>query len=112
MSPTRREKLEAMLAEEPEDQFLRYAFALELEKEGEHERSIELLRSLMAQSPPHVPSFFRAGQHLARQGKTDQARAVLQEGVEEARRQGESHAASEMSELLANLGGPPDPRAP
>ena len=26
-----------MLADEPEDQFLRYALAMELEKEGEHE---------------------------------------------------------------------------
>jgi thioredoxin-like negative regulator of GroEL len=104
-SPTRREKLEAMLADEPGDQFLRYALALELEKEGEHERSMELLRSLMAQTPPHVPSFFRAGQHLARQGRTDEARALLREGIEEARRQGESHAASEMGTMLANLGG-------
>ena len=33
-----------------------------------------------------------------------EARAALREGVEEARRQGESHAAGEMAEFLATLG--------
>ena len=32
-SPSKREKFEAMLAEDPQDQFLRYALALELKKE-------------------------------------------------------------------------------
>jgi len=68
-SPTRREKFEAMLATEPQDQFLRYALAMEYEKEGEHERSLEFLRGLMADDPPHVPSFFMAGQHLTKQDR-------------------------------------------
>jgi hypothetical protein len=35
--PTRREKIEALLANEPEDQFLRYGLAIEFENEGQFE---------------------------------------------------------------------------
>jgi predicted Zn-dependent protease len=100
----RRQKIEAMLADEPEDPFLRYALALELEKEGEHDRSLDLLRGLMANSPPHVPSFLMAGQQLAGQDRLDEAREALRTGIEAARQQGEQHAAGEMGELLASLG--------
>ncbi len=105
MSATsRREKFEAMLVSEPDDQFLRYALAMEYEKEGEHERSLTFLRGLMADQPPHVPSFFMAGQHLAKQNRWDEARDVLRAGIEQARLQGNAHAAGEMSEFLASLG--------
>ena len=101
---TRREKFEAMLADEPEDQFLRYALAMEYEKEGDHERSLEFLRGLMSDDPPHVPSFFMAGQHLTKQDRIDEARTILRDGIEQARQQGDLHAAGEMGEFLAGLG--------
>lgn len=101
---TRREKIEVMLADEPEDQFLRYALAMELEKAGEHERSLDYLRGLMKDATPHVPSFLMAGQHLMKQDRIDEAREVLREGIEHARQQGDTHAAGEMSEFLIGLG--------
>lgn len=101
-----------MLAEEPNDSFLRYSLAMELAKEGQHDRSLQLLRGLMADQPPHVPSFFMAGQQLAGLGRVEEARAVLRAGIEEARSQGDSHAAAEMSEFLASLGALPDTDPP
>ena len=103
-APTRRQKIEAMLAKEPTDQFLRYALAMELEKEGQHEQSLEVFRSLMQDAAPHVPSFLMAAQHLVRQDRIEEARDVLRIGTETARQQGNSHAAGEMSELLASIG--------
>ena len=55
---SRREQLEVMLSDSPEDTFLRYALAMELENEDENERSLELHRGLMNDTPPYVPSFF------------------------------------------------------
>jgi hypothetical protein len=101
---SRREKIEAMLADDPGDTFLRYSLAMELDKEGVHDRSLEGLRGLMADQPAYVPAFFMAGQQLARLGRIEDARAVLRQGIEEARRQGNAHAAGEMSEFLASLG--------
>jgi len=103
-APSRRQKIEAMLAQEPADQFLRYALAMELEKEGEHERSLDLFHGLMEDPVPHVPSFLMAAQQLTRHDRVEDARSALRTGIEEARRQGNAHAASEMSELLMSLG--------
>jgi len=102
--PTRREKVEAMLAEQPHDSFLRYALAMEFDKEGAHDRSLELLGDLTRNTPPHVPAFFMAAQQLARLARVAEARTFLREGINAARQQGNTHAASEMSELLMSLG--------
>ncbi len=103
-TPSRRQRVEAMLADDPRDTFLRYSLAMELAKEGEHEPSLEQYRSLMADDPPYVPAFFMAGQQLAQLGRVGEARSVLRNGIEQARQQGNDHAAGEMSELLASLG--------
>ncbi|MBI1901891.1 MAG: hypothetical protein HYS13_12375 [Planctomycetia bacterium] len=107
MPPSRREKIEAMLAQEPGDAFLRYSLAMELEKEGQHERSLALLAELTKDAPPYVPAYFMAAQQLVKLGRSDEARPMLENGVAEARRQGNGHAAGEMSELLASLGDHP-----
>jgi hypothetical protein len=105
MPASRRAKIEAMLADEPGDAFLRYSLAAELDKEGDHEGSLALLRGLMDENPPHVPAYFYAGRELATIGRTEEARAALRDGIEHARSQGNTHAAGEMSEFLASLGG-------
>ena len=101
---SRREQIEAMLADDPQDRFLRYSLAMELQKVGEHDRSIELLRALMAEEPPYVVAFFMAAKQLAGLGRIAEARSALRDGIEQARRQGDAHAASEMSEYLTTLG--------
>ncbi|HEX7377626.1 MAG TPA: hypothetical protein VF278_10970 [Pirellulales bacterium] len=101
---SRRERIEAMLADDPRDTFLRYSLANELDKEGAHERSLELLRELAYEAPPYVPAFFMSAQQLARLSRIEDARAVLRDGIEQARQQGDAHAAGEMGEFLATLG--------
>lgn len=99
----RRQKIEAMLADEPNDTFLRYSLAMELEKEGRHQQSLEALGQLMQLDPPLISAFFMAAKQLVKLGRVEEARAHLRDGVEQARQQGESHAADEMSELLQTL---------
>lgn len=103
MAP-RREKIEAMLEDDPTDTFLRYSLAMELDKEGENELSLEKLSELTKDEPPYVPAFFMAGQQLVRLDRVNEARAILRDGIEQARSQNDSHAAGEMSEFLASLG--------
>jgi hypothetical protein len=104
MANSRRDKIEALLADEPGDQFLRYSLAMELEKEADHEASLNHLGSLQRDATPYVPSFFMAAQQLARLGRVEDARTALRAGIDEARRQGDGHAAAEMSEFLMGLG--------
>jgi hypothetical protein len=95
-----------MLAEDPGDLLLRYGLALELAKEAKHDESLAILGELMREEPPYVPAFFMAGQQLAGRGMTEQARTALRDGIQQARQQGETHAAGEMIEFLAGLGSP------
>jgi hypothetical protein len=100
---SRREKIEAMLADDPADTFLRYSLAMELDKEGAHDASLARFAELANNDPPYVPAFFMAGQQLVRLGRLDEARAILQNGITAAQSQGDQHAAGEMSEFLASL---------
>ncbi len=101
---TRKEKIEAMLQEDPNDTLLRYGLAMEYEKEGNHDESLRRLAELAAETPPYVPAFHMSAQQLVRLSRIEEARTMLREGIEIARQQGNQHAASEMSELLASLG--------
>lgn len=100
---SRIEKIESMLKSDPGDGFLRYALAMEL-RESDPERSLGILQELQRETPPRVSAFFMAGQLLHKQGRIPEARTALRDGIDEARSQGDSHAAAEMSELLASLG--------
>jgi hypothetical protein len=77
---------------------------MELDKEGQHDASLRGLANLTHDDPPYVPAFFMAGQQLVRLERVNEARALLRDGIEAARKQGNAHAAGEMSEFLASLG--------
>jgi hypothetical protein len=104
MGESRRSKIEAMLAADPTDQFLRYSLAMELDKEGDNDRSLARLAELQRDAAPYVPAFFMAAQQLAKLDRVADARETLRRGIDEARVQGNAHAAGEMSEFLASLG--------
>lgn len=100
----RREKIQAMLETEPEDEFLRYSLALEMNKDGELDEALQKLGELCSNSQPYIAAFFRSAQILADEDRIDESRKFLRNGIEEARKQGDLHAAGEMSEMLADLG--------
>jgi len=111
VSSPRREKLERLLAEDPQDAFLRYSLGLELEAEGDWKAALTILESLGRGPVPYVPALHMAGRFLARRGEVGAARRALREGIEAARAQGQAHAAAEMAELLQSLwtaGSAPD----
>lgn len=101
---SRREQIESMLADSPQDTFLRYALAMELANDdSESERCLELHHGLIQEETPYVPSFFMAGQQYARLDRIDEARSILTQGIAQAETQGDLHAAGEMREFLASL---------
>lgn len=100
----RRQRLAALLADDPQDVFLRYSLALEQQKFGEHEASLSGLRLLVVEDPPYVPAYLMLGQQLAALARFAEAREILRNGIDAARRANNSHAAGEMAELLVRLG--------
>lgn len=100
---SRREKIEAMLADDPGDAFLRYSLAMELDKEGDHDASLKKFAELARDNPLYVPAFFMAGQQLVRIGRIEEAREILRRGIAAAQTQDDQHAAGEMTAFLASL---------
>lgn len=100
---TRKEQLEAMLAEDPADPFLRYGLAMEHISAGDDATASQCLSALVEATPDYVPAYLQAGQALIRLGRVAQAREVLEKGIVAARRKGETHAADEMQGFLEGL---------
>lgn len=101
---TRREKLEAMLADDSQDQLLRYMLAMELDKEGDHAQSLSSLSGLMNDPSPYVPAFLMAGQQYTRLNRIEAAKAAFQRGIAAAQQQGDMHAFEELKRFLSELG--------
>ena len=95
-------QLEALLADEPGDAELRYFLAMEYLSAGDERGAADRLREITSDSD-YVPAFLQTGQVLARLGQESEACAVLRQGIEHARRQGNAHAQGEMEGLLASL---------
>jgi predicted Zn-dependent protease len=100
---SRKLQIEEMLAEEPNDAFLRYGLAMEFASAGDTTEALNQFRILVAATPDYVAAYHQAGQILIRIGDPVQARQMLTTGIAEARRQGNQHAAEEMLGLLDTL---------
>jgi len=100
---SRKEQLEAMLADEPNDSLLRYMLAMEHVSAGDDARAVECFRDLLARSTDYVPGYMQLGQALCRTGKTDEARDVWRRGIIQAQQQGNDHAAGEMQGMVEGL---------
>jgi thioredoxin-like negative regulator of GroEL len=100
---TRKQQLEEMLAEDPDDAFLRYGLAMEHLGAGDLEGAWRRFEEMFALTPEYVPAYLQAGQLLVRLGRPDEARDVFRHGVTVARQQNDEHAAGEMEAFLAQL---------
>lgn len=98
----RMEQIEALLADDPTDPFLRYGLAMEYASAGDDRTAADHLWRLTTDSP-YVPAFLMAGQILNRLNRVAAAVAVLRRGIAAAREQGNAHAEGEMAGLLATL---------
>ena len=104
MSATsRREQIEAMLAEEPNDAELRYMLAMEHASVGDDAGAARVFQELIQIVPNYPPAYHMLGRTLQRLNRNADARAILLQGIPIAQQQGNLHAAGEMTELLQSL---------
>jgi len=100
---SRRAQIEAMLAQDPQDAFLRYALSMELLSAGEPAAAQAELQRLLADDPGYIPAYLQAAQLAVQLGQPDQALAVLEAGIPRAQAAGDAHAAEEMAGLRNRL---------
>ena len=102
----RRRMLEASLAEDPADTFLRYGLAVQCLRDGDVEEGRDRLLALIVDHPEdQVAAYQQLGQSYLESEEVEEATRVLRTGVEKARARGDWHASAEIEGLLANLGG-------
>ncbi len=100
---SRRQQIEGLLADDPDDTFLNYALAKEFVGEGEIEAGIAAFDRVLQLDPNYVPAYFQKGQTLATEGEVEAARDVLIRGIAVAEQVSDAHAAGEMTAYLDTL---------
>jgi tetratricopeptide (TPR) repeat protein len=95
--------LKELLAANPDDAFARYALGLEYSGSGDTDAALAEFQRLLASHPDYTNGYFMAAQTLARADRNEEARALLQQGIESARRTRNQHAQAEMEGMLDEL---------
>ena len=101
---SRKQQIEEMLADDPNDAFLRYGLAMEYVSAGQDEEAVRCFQDLLRVTPDYVPAYMQAGRTLERLNRAEDARTLFQSGIAAARQQGDQHAAEEMAGFLEGLG--------
>jgi cytochrome c-type biogenesis protein CcmH/NrfG len=100
---TRRQQLEAMIADDPDDALSRYFLAMDYLGAGENDEARQRFEEMFALTPEYVPAYVQAGQLLVRMGRPAEAAVVFRHGIETARKQNDEHAAGEMEAFLQQI---------
>jgi len=93
-----------MVEQNPADSFLRYGLAMEYRNSGDAEAAVREFRALVAVDPSYAYAYFHGGQTLEQMGRSDEARALYEEGIQAARKKGDRHAEAELQGALDLLG--------
>lgn len=97
------EQLENLLKRDPNDAFLNFGLAMQLAKEQRLEESLARFDHVIRLDPAYTAAFHQKGIALIGMQRLQDAREVLQRGIDAARRVGNGHAEAEMSELLSSI---------
>jgi tetratricopeptide (TPR) repeat protein len=101
--PSRLQMLAQFLEQNPNDAFARYGLAMEYSKAGQTEQALAEFKKLLELHPDYANGYFMAAQTLQRNGRTSEAKKMLENGVEAAKRSCDKHAMAEMAGMLEEL---------
>lgn len=96
--------LTEILRQNPKDAFARYGLAMAYASEGKTDEALREFAVTTEHNPDYVPAYQMSAQTLLKLGRNDEAKARLQQGMAACGRTGNTHAASEMSAMLDELG--------
>ncbi len=99
--------LEQLTASGQADAFAWYGLANEYLSFGRYDDALNAFKSLRQKDPAYVPMYLICGQMLLNMGRANEAREWLESGMIQARAKGETHALSELEQVLEQVPPPP-----
>lgn len=100
---SRIDQIRQFLQDSPNDSFLRYALAQELQKQGDVEAAKDAYLWLTDNQPSYVATYYHLGKLLLAQGEKEAALAWFNLGIEHAKAAKELHALSELQSAKLEL---------
>jgi tetratricopeptide (TPR) repeat protein len=97
---TRLEQLLQLLSQEPNDDFLNHALAMEYMGVGKYAEAVAAFENLLQRNPEYLPSHYQLGQALEKLNENEKAISVYKKGIELANKQKNRKALGELNEAL------------
>ncbi len=99
----RLDQLEKLLQLDPDDAFVLYAIAQEHAKAGDHDQALGFYDRAIGVTPDDAYCYYHKAASLITLGRTDDADAVLDAGLQAAGRAGDAKARGELEALRESL---------
>lgn len=96
-------RINEFLKENPKDNFLRHALALEYIKIGNDNEARGLFEAILHESPAYVGSYYHLARLLEKLGETSLAIEWYEKGMAEAKAAGDQHAYNELQAAYEDL---------
>lgn len=97
------EVLKDWLIQDPSDNFVQHALAMEYVKRGLDQEARKLLESLLERDSHYVGSYYHLAKILERGGEKNLAIRCYEDGMREAKQAGDQHAWQELRSALDEL---------
>ncbi len=104
MANDRLKLIKEMLETNPEDSFLKYAAALEYEKEGDRKSAISIIEDLLSKDANYLGGYYKLGRLYEEEGKEKVAIKIYRLGLDVSKKNSDLKTEGELSEALLLLG--------
>ena len=93
-----------MLETNPNDSFLKYAAALEYEKDGNRKEAISIIQRLLEKDAEYLGAYYKLGRLLEEEGREKDAISIYRQGLQVSRKSADMKTEGELTEALMILG--------
>ncbi len=97
---SREEEIRNMLNQQPDDEFLHYALALETINAGNTEEGIHILENLRKKSPDYLGLYYKLAHLYQLTGRIDQAEEIYKAGIRLAEQKQQFKTRDELKNAL------------
>lgn len=108
MTNERLKLIKEMLETNPDDSFLKYAAALEYEKDGKIKKAITVIKDLLEHDANYLGAYYKLGKLLEDDGKEKEAIKIYRQGLEVSKKIADLKTEGELTEALMLLGADED----